>query len=314
VLPQRGITRPEGGVLVRYVFPESAAAVAGVQAGDRVLRLNGQHATSAEALRLAVANQTVGVELTLAIKRGEEELELHTRLGPLPTAVPDVPPARDPPIEPAAPPDRPAANGVMEIQVPGEPNACFAYVPPVRSAESWGILVHLLPPGSNDRETLLRDWSPLCDAQQLILIAPQSQDPQRWLETEVDFVRQTIDRVRGEHPVDPTRIAVFGSRSAGSMAYLVAFRLPELVRGLAVVDAAMPLRTRPPETDPVRPLAWFVVLSRQSPLSDRIRGNVEMLKEMKHNVIIRELEDGPRDLDQTERAELVRWLDTLDRI
>jgi serine protease Do len=314
ILPLRDSVA-QGGVAVRYVFSGSGAADADLRPGDQLRQLGGEPIADAQALRLAVANRSVGDNVTLQVRRGEENLDVTVRLTALPQSVPERLPTPMTEERTAEPVEALPAATEMEVRIPEEPNACFAYVPrPRRPGAHYGLLVHLLPPGAADREAVVRTWQALCDEHQLILLAPQSQDARRWTPTEVDFVRKAIDQVREQYPVDSTRVVVFGQRAAGTMAYLVAFRLTQVVRGVAVVDAPAPGGLRPPDTDPVQRLAFYVVIAPESALRDRIRANIETLQEIRHNVTLQQLSEGMSDLDESQRDQLIRWLDTLDRI
>jgi hypothetical protein len=45
-----------------------------------------------------------------------------------------------------------------------------------------------------------------------------------------------------------------------------------------------------------------------------VQRNVDLLREMKYPVIRKELPTGKPELDDDTRAELLRWIDTLDKI
>ena len=71
-----------GGVWVRRVAPGSAAAAAGLQPGDRILRLNGRAVRRAGQVIRGVRLQPDGRELELTIERTGRRLELKLRLPP----------------------------------------------------------------------------------------------------------------------------------------------------------------------------------------------------------------------------------------
>ena len=69
-----------------------------------------------------------------------------------------------------------------------------------------------------------------------------------------------------------------------------------------------------PHNDPVQRMAFYMTLADKSPLADRIRASAEQLGELKYPVTLKHLGDAPRGLNKSERAELARWIDTLDRL
>ena len=307
ILPRRG----GPGIVVRHVYAESGAAEAGLQVGDQLLELAQQPVADADAWRLAVANLEPKQATTVAIQRGDERQELTVTLGALPTDVPEaLPAARERPA--AAVADQPAAW--TEIKIPEEPNECHAFVPRTYSADAaHGIVVYLRPPGNFDRERTLTRWRDLCEAHDLILLAPQPRDNDRWTPPEIEFVRKTIDHVMTQSPVDKTRVVLFGEQAGGSLAYLLAFRQRELIRGVVTTDAAMPVRSRLPDNDPVYRLAFFITYAKQSPIAGRVEQGIELLREMKYPVTVQEIAQ-PRELSDEELGSVARWIDTLDRI
>ena len=63
-----GLDRPSG-VLVSDVYPRSAAAVAGVEAGDQIVSVNGQAVNDPAALNYIVATQRPGDRVSLQLRR-----------------------------------------------------------------------------------------------------------------------------------------------------------------------------------------------------------------------------------------------------
>lgn len=77
----------DNGVTVAEVVDGSAAADAGVQAGDIITAINGADVATVEDAKTAIAALSVGDEVTLDLKRGEETLSLTATLG-TPAAMP----------------------------------------------------------------------------------------------------------------------------------------------------------------------------------------------------------------------------------
>jgi uncharacterized iron-regulated protein len=72
----------DGVVWVRQVAPGSAAAAAGLRAGDRLLAVNGEPVVRAGQVIRRVADQPAGVPLRLRVERGGRRLELVVPLRP----------------------------------------------------------------------------------------------------------------------------------------------------------------------------------------------------------------------------------------
>ena len=309
ILPQ-----PPGadGVRVRFVYPGSGAAQAGLQPSDRITALAGETVADAEQLRNLLANRQPLEVVELGIDRGGTDLMLTATLGRLPSEIPPaLPPAEVPAGSDAAAPE----TGIIEVRVAEHPNPCTAYVPENYDARRpYGLLVSLDPPGTKDSTALFDQWQEVCSQHDLILLAPRSQDPTRWLPTEVDFVRKTIDQMVGRYRIDASRIVMHGREGGASMAYLVAFSQRDAVRGVVAEDAPLPLGLRQPVNEPLQSLAVLATVAEQSRLQARITAGLERLREQKFPVTVIELGPRPRPLTRAERLLVGRWIEALTRL
>lgn len=307
VLPRRDAE----GVVVRHVYQDSSAAMGGVGPGDRITSIDTHAVADADALRLAVANFEPGQEVSISFDRGGEAKTATVKLGRLPTTLPnELPVARIKPAPAAEPPEA----EFIEIKIAEEPNECLAYVPPSYNAEvPHGVVVYLRAPGEFDRDKLLARWQQICGDQDLILLAPQPRDKTRWTPTELEFIRKTVDHVLNNYTIDRSRVALFGKQAGGALGYLFAFRHRNLARAVIAVDAATPVRVRLPDNDPVQRLAVVTTVAENSRIAEAVERGIEMLREMKYPVTTIEM-DQARDLSQEELQQVVRWIDSLDRI
>jgi len=316
ILPLRGTAGDKdnpAGVVVRYVFPDSPAAAAGVQPGDRIVGVGAEDLPDAAALREKLITFDPGQVMPLRIARGEQVLAVEPTLARQSAALPEsLPPAYSAGPPPAG--DRPPV-GIVDIKIPEVANKCIAIVPDHYSpARPCALLVWLHPPGKFSQEELASRWQKLGAEHDLIVLAPQSADEQRWVPTEIEFVRKTIDEVMRTYAVDPTRVVLHGYQAGGSMAYYVALLHRDVVRGVAPVAAPVPSRLAKPETDPVQPLVIYSVSSEKSGAASRIAAGVALLQKQGFPVLTRTLPGEERYLNEQELAELVRWIDALDRI
>jgi serine protease Do len=305
-----------GGVVVRFVYAGSPAAEAGVKTGDKIVALGETAVADAAQLRTAVANLEPKAKAALKIERGGETLTIEMTPASLPTEIPaDLPPARaNPPaaVDPAA---VPPATGLVEIKLPEEATQCVAYVPAnYQPGVPHGLLVVLSAPGPVEKDKLAERWKDVCEARQLIVLAPMSAAADKWQPTETGFVRKTIDDMIGRYNIDATRIAAYGYQAGGAMAYLVGFEHVDRIRAIAAVDSAPPPRAKVPDSDPINTLAFYLGTAEKSPAAAGIKALVAKLQAAKLPVTQKSLGDQPRDLSADELAELARWIDTLDRI
>lgn len=339
ILPRRVSARGANGeqlpgVPVRWVYPESGAAKAGIKVDDRIVACGGMAVASARELQDRVSANEAGQKVSLTVIRGSETLAVEIVATALPEEIPaDVPPADDATapnkVEGGKPADgkraEPKANaegkaaeqpavGVVPIRLVEDQNECLAYVPENYNASvPSGLVVWLHAPGGYEEEDVVERWKGLCERYGLILLAPKAAKPERWMPDEAEFIRKTMDEVVKRYTIDPSRVVVHGYQGGGSMAWLIATGRREAVRGVSLVDAGLPPRGAFPETDPFQRLAIHFAGVPKSTRAAAVEAAIKRLREAKFPVTFTTL-DQARDLDAMELDELMRWVDTLDRI
>jgi hypothetical protein len=91
------------------------------------------------------------------------------------------------------------------------------------------------------------------------------------------------------------------------------FHNRDLVRGVAVTGAALANQAK--EKVPNQPLTFFLHAGGKDPLKDAVLDSRGKLLEQKYPVSFREDKDaGHQYLDDKALEELVRWIDSLDRL
>jgi serine protease Do len=316
ILPMRSLatkTQPEPGVTVRYVYPDSPAAKAGLKADDRITALAGKPVANLDEMLAELASFAAHDKAHLTVRRGGETLEMDVQFAGLPeTAPPELPPAH---AEPDAVTDPKPIVGIVPIRIPEFANKCMAYVPPNYNPQvSCGVVIWLHPPGAYKDDKLVAAWKDVCSRHDLILLAPKSNDAARWQRTELGFIRKTLDEVVAKYHVDRNRIVVAGQEGGGAMAFLLAQNNRDWIRGVVAIEAAMPAGTEVPPNDPVQRLAFYVARSEKSPAKTQIEATIKALREEKYPVTLLDLGPAVRGLSATERTELARWIDALDRL
>ncbi len=311
ILPGRDAATDETkGVTVRYVYPDSPAAKAGIEIGDRIISLAGTPTTSPQSLQEQLAALEPLETVKLQIDRNGKTQSLEATLATLPEAVPEnLPPAHTskPPADDPAP-----ALGKLTIKIPEAPNDCLAYIPELYNSHvPHGLVVWLHPAGGLKDDELIDRWKKVCNDFDLILLAPKSADPAHWQRTEAEFVRKAIDDVLENYNIDRSRIVVAGQEAGGAMAYLVALKDRDLVRGVAAINAPLPARVKPPANDPIQRLAIFTTIAKAS--SPAIDATIKQFRDAKYPVTQFELGMVQRPLKADDLKQLARWIDTLDR-
>lgn len=312
ILPMR--TAESDGVRVRYVYPESPAAAAGITAGETIVSLQGEPIANAAELRLKLGalEPATEVELEVSGQVGNPSpvKKVKLAMAQLPENLPaaELPPSRGESEKEDG--DRPKV-GAIRLKVPEFPHEVWAYVPEGYNAQTpYGVVVWLHGPGGFDWPELLARWKPLCDRCDLILVAPKS--TAAWTPGEASLVDRLLEQVAATYHVDSARVVVHGYQAGGTLAFQAAYRNRDLVAAVAVVEAAP--TAQPPENDPLSRLAVYLATAGKSPLARPAASALAALRQAKIPVTVKDLGDVPRYLNPDELAELVRWIDTLDRI
>lgn len=310
ILPRRVARGTTSGVIIRYVYPDSPAARAGLLVGDRLVLLDGKPLADAGDLALQLSSFEVGSRVRLVVERGAEALQREVVLASEPEAIPlDLPPARDAlPL----PQDRPDV-GSIALKLPEFQQDCLLYVPENYDPRfGYGIVLWLHGPDGFQQEALVARWKQLCADHDQILVAPRALDPAQWGRGDVEFIRKVLDDVRSRYTIDPQRVAAHGYQTGGAMAFVLAFTLRETIRGVAAVDAPLPVP--PPENDPLKRLTILLTTARQSRYAGQITPAIAGLRERKYPVTVIDQGEQGRYLSDEEFAQLVRWLDSLDKL
>ena len=177
-----------------------------------------------------------------------------------------------------------------------------------------GVVVWIHSSGGVDKAALAARWKSVCEKHQLIVLAPQALDPNKWEPAEFPFIRKALDDLLSHYNVDRTRIAIYGYQNAGSLAILVGLQNTDRFRAIVAVDAAPNARSPVPENDPLVRLVFLLAGSAKSPAAAGIKAASDRLKVMKFPVTNQTLGDTPRDFNEGELGNLARWIDSLDRI
>ncbi|MEX2187333.1 MAG: PDZ domain-containing protein [Pirellulales bacterium] len=333
ILPLRSETEPEkaagkkddkqevdsnAGVVVRMVYPGSPAAAAGIQPGDRIVKIDDSETNNIKAAIDAMNNVMPAADVAVRLVRNGKPIDLSLNTDRLPTSIAgDLPPAYAAPVGAAADAKKDAALLEMKLQdlkLAEFPETCRIYVPPSLAAgRPAGVLLWLHAPGEPPSEELFHEWQSICDRDGLLLVAPSSSDASRWERTELEYLRRLSERVVADYRVDPRRVVVFGQEGGGAMAYLLALVSRDLFNGVATTAAALPRTVDPPNAQPTARLAIFAGLPTDSSRLAQAQLGLKKLSDAGYPVTAATIANPDGDLSAAEREQLARWIDSLDR-
>ena len=299
------------GIGVRFVYSDSPAASAGIKKDDRILKLNGQAIEGVENLRDQLSRLRPESKVELEIVRAGKTSTVDATLGSVPQNVLDEIPAT---VTANAEKVEDPKTGRFTGKVDGYEDEYWAFVPESYSpAQSYSLLVWLHPTNTTMEATLYREWKTICEQRGIILLAPKTSTRTGWTPNHAEYVRDVVADFREKYNIDASRTAVHGLASGGAFAASVAFRFPDLFRGIALASTA--LKNRPPEHSPEFQVQFHLIYGDRDPEGKLVQRTAAGLSKLKFPVTLRKIE-GHRAGYPSEEAveEMARWLDALDRL
>ncbi len=164
-----------------------------------------------------------------------------------------------------------------------------------------------------DIDTLTFNWEFYCEDNHVIMLCPVTDNAGGWTPSEGEFLGEAIKAVTDNYTIDRKRVVAHGMGVGGQMAFWMGFQNRALVRGVATTGAA--LSGNPKEKIGNQPLAFYIVAGAKDPLKDAIKDSKTKLSDFKYSAIYKEIPDfGHEYLTKGVLEELLRWIDSLDRI
>jgi serine protease Do len=306
ILPQRDRAKGEPvGVVVRYVYADSAAAKSGVKIGDRLVNVGGEAVTDREALAARLADFVIGDKLAVEVLRDGKSVKLELTPAREPTTVPaELPAAVTTNTDKA---ESPPATGDVPLKIAEHATQFTVYAPTTcETRRPHGVLLWLHGTERPKPENIVNVWKPLCDKHELILVVPLAGQGQ-WQPADAEAITKALESLQKSHPIDPARIVAHGLQSGAIMAQRLAATQRELIRGVAIVQSQ--ILAPFPENEPATPLSWLVAQSK----AIDVTAGLDNLRKAKYTVTTQSQGEKARYFVDAERDEFLRWIDTLDR-
>jgi S1-C subfamily serine protease len=338
---------PKLGALVRYVYPKSPADAAGIKPGDRIVKY-GESKDKAVAFKGAkrgrdeladfLDTQAPGKEIYLWTqdKDGKAKGEVKIKLDAMPgstVGTNDVVPDKLPEIasvkkarEPLETPegakekdkkgdDKKIQTGLLNLLNAAGDRKYWVYIHKDYDPNvSHAVVVWLHMPGKftpKDTDEVTDDWDDHCKENNIILVGPLTEQEAGWTPGDTEFVLETIRYVVNNYTVDKNRIVAFGMGNGGQMAFNAAFKARDTIRGAATLGSVL---TEPMDNVANQRLAFYIAGGDRDPVIRAISETRNRLVNRHFPVLYREFPNRSREkLDEKSFAELVRWIDSLDR-
>jgi S1-C subfamily serine protease/predicted esterase len=328
VLPMRDDPGP--GVEVRYVYPNSPAEKVGVKAGDRIIKIDSpplpgqppgkQPIIDRDRFLDLMSRLRPGVEVKLDVTRkGAEKTETlqPAKLEEMPDALPKDPPEEASAKQAPKKDGKPETGLVKKSSAVGGDHAYYIFVPEKYDPTStYSLVVWLHPAGKAREEDVkkFRDaWEDYCSENRMILLMPLAESEDGWKRDEAAFIQEAVKAVLGAYAIDKRRVVLHGMGVGGEMAFYLAFHNRDLYRAVATTGA--PLAIPPKERSATQPLSFYIVAGGKDPLKDLIKDGQKKLTDYKYSAVYKEVKDmGQQYMDEATLKEVVRWIDSLDRL
>jgi serine protease Do len=306
------------GVAVRMVYEGSPAAESGIQAGDRIIRINDSKIDSIDDALGAVNNIAPGNKAAVQLLRKGKSLELTLPATRLPTNVPgELPAAFEAPTVPSTKTtttNAATAGETRDLKLPEFKNKCRVYVPASHDAgRPLAAVLWLQSPNETKPDDIIRGWRSICDRDGVLLIVPSPAENDKWERLEVEYLRRLAAHVADQYKIDPHRMVVCGQGNGGSIAWLVALSSRDLFCGAISVAAPLPRPLKLPQNEPAQRLAILAAIPSSKEAAAPITLNLHKLADGGYNVATLTTANAAGQLSDEDRIQIARWIDTLDR-
>jgi serine protease Do len=259
-------------VVIDWVWPDSPAAAAGITPGSVVETVTpaGNDAeavsVSSEAVLAGVLGGVeIGDTITLAVKDADGTTKSHSlRTVPLPPDVPGETPTR---------PDTPDPATVVRLDAPDVTNPPLAVIPAGTKDDPVGVLIFFGQPHGAVETAEADSWLAASNRYGIAVVLPGSNDPQRWSREDLAAIARSVDSLRSRRAINRSRLAVAGAGAGGAFAWLAAESLGPAIRGVAMLDAALPRQAR---IDPAEPGRFRWVLFGPPLAQGRVAPRIEV--------------------------------------
>jgi len=213
--------------------------------------------------------------------------------------------------------DKKPQTGLIKRTNENKDKNYWIYVPEDYNPQiAYALVLWLHPAGKSkdsDIDDLKESWEDYCSRNHLILAGPKAENETGWVASDAEFVNQVVQEVQSQYTVDKQRVIVHGMGLGGQLAFYLGFHNRDTFRGVATTGAVLANQVK--EKLPNQPLSFYIIAGGKDPLAKSIAESKLKLSEAKYSVIYREIPDmGAQYLDLETLEELVRWIDSMDRL
>ena len=277
----------EEGVVVKWTWPNSPAEKAGIQPQDVITGaaivsqtneedLPLRSITSSNELAGLLGGLTTNTDVVLKIRNSKTSRKVRVTTASFPEQPSNEVPEFDSTNRVTPPPT------IVKLEIPEVAEPSWALIPEQQDGPPAGVLVFFDEPSGMLSEKAVTawtsNWREAVAHYRVALVLVPSSDSGSWRQADLERVGKTIGALAQRCKIDPTRIAFAGSKAGGTFAWLGANRFDTIARGVCLIDADIPRRTRIREASPDR-FRW--VLFGTTTSENKEKGNQQFQKTMK---------------------------------
>ncbi len=309
----------EEGVVVKWTWPNSPAEKAGIQPQDVITgaaivsqtneeNLPLRSITSSNQLAGLLGGLTINTDIVLKIRNSKTSRKVRVTTARFPEKLPNKVPEFDSTNKKIPPPV------IVKLEIPEVAEPSWALIPERQDGPPAGVLVFFDEPSGMLSEKAVTvwtsNWREAVAQYRVALVLIPSSDSGSWRQADLERVGKTIGALAQRCKIDPTRIAFAGSKAGGTFAWLGANRFDTIARGVCLINADIPRRTRIREASPDR-FRWVLFGNTNAEKnnekeSPKYQKTVKRLREA--GLPVGEIPLG----DVTERAsKLCQWVEAL---
>lgn len=312
ILPGANAQGEATGFVVAGVWPASPAAVAGVQSGDLVTKINSQPTPRFASAKTLLRGLQPGEDVDLTIARDGERLELPITLAALPE---DILAATDLPS--SEPPRSSHLLEVKSLKLPEFAQEAFYLLPEGTPETSVTLLIWLGSGVEEKRKTLLDEWQTICQREDIALLIAEPTSESGWGAEDMDYLKKLLRTIPAQLRIAASRTVIGGEEKAGQLAYALALKGRARFRGVVVENAPLPRTLQIPENSPTQQLNVLAVVPQNTTLAPLIQHDIQLLRDSGRPVsTLQKLSSRPTStlFDPMVRSAIVRWLKGLRRL
>ncbi len=170
------------------------------------------------------------------------------------------------------------------IEYMGEQRSYYLFAPERQAGSTEPLPLLLLLHGSGrDGMSLMDKWEKLAAGEGIVVAAPESLDPKVWIAPAdgPDFLRDVVESLKGELPIDPSRVYLFGHSGGASFSLQMAIAESQYFAAAAVHAGRLHEESYPMADEAKRKIPIKIVIGTKDtffPL-ERVRATRDALVE-----------------------------------